>query len=138
MNDFSNLRCVYCYTVCQFSEISWPCSSKIYQSVCEALKRDDLTRSLVDDLNMMQTYDPEMFCFAAHTIFSDFSHSELYNAINNTEIIRLLASTIDPTSLNDIMCLCLTGSLKIISREEPMSVIGKRSLPSGDLSSYST
>lgn len=98
---------------------------KVYQTFCEASNRNDLTKSLIADMQMMLTYDSEMFCYMLPCIFSDFAHSESFSVVNNCELIRMVTTAVDPMSLHEFMCLCLTGSAKIISREDPMSVIGK-------------
>jgi len=99
--------------------------TKTYHALCEAQKMSDPTKSLVKDMKLMLTYDCEMFCFMLPCIFSEFAHSDLYSVINNSELIRMVTSAVDPTSLQEFMCLCLTGSAKIISREDPMSAIGE-------------
>lgn len=63
-------------------------------------------------------------------IFNDFPFypdktTNQFSIQNNCDLIRLVVSTVDPMTLEDLLCLCLVGSAKVISREDPMSIVGK-------------
>lgn len=99
-------------------------SAKQYISYCEACKREPV-KSLIEDLQMMCTYDSEMFCFMLPNLFSEYTGYEALSITNNVELIRLVVSAVDPKTLHEVLCYCLTGTLRIISREDPLKVIGE-------------
>lgn len=99
-------------------------SSLHYIAYCEACGRE-LNEALQEDLNMMCTYDSEMFCFTLPTIYSEYAISGSFNITNNISLIHKTVSSLDPVSLQEIICLCLTGTCKIFNRDNPRSAIGK-------------
>lgn len=74
---------------------------------------------------MALTYDSEMFCFMLPSIFGEIASNGTFPVTNNSDLIHLVVSAIDPNNLQELICLCLTGSAKVINRENPLPVIGK-------------
>lgn len=97
-----------------------------YIDFCNAAKRK-LTRCLVDDIQMALTYDSEMFCFILPYIFGELAGCGSFPVTGNSEIIQMVVSAIDPHNLQELVCLCLTGTAKVINRDEVMPLIGKLS-----------
>lgn len=96
-----------------------------YKDFCTSAKRN-LFRCLYDDLSMAVTYDTNMFCFLIPSVFSELATSGSFSVTGNIELIHLVVSAIDPSSLQELICLCLTGTAKIIDKTESiMHLIGK-------------
>lgn len=73
---------------------------------------------------MAMTYDSEMFCFLLPSVFGELATSGTYPITGNTDLIRLAVSAIDPIYLQELICLCLTGTAKVINKDEVISLIG--------------
>lgn len=74
---------------------------------------------------MAATYDQELFCFLLPDVFGDMVSCGSFSITNNIDIIRLVVSNIDPNRLQELVCLCLTGTAKMINNEGVMPLIGK-------------
>lgn len=81
--------------------------------------------TLNDDLQMALTYDSEMFCFLLPSIFVEFANSSSFSITGNINLIKLVVSAIDPIHLQELMCMCLTGTAKVINKDDVMPLIGK-------------
>jgi len=74
---------------------------------------------------MALTYDSDMFCFLLPSVFGEIASSGLFPVTGNVDLIHLVVSAVDPIYLQELVCLCLTGTAKIINKEEVLSLIGK-------------
>lgn len=101
--------------------------AEAYIKFCTAAKRK-LSKCLYDDLSRALTYDSEMFCLLLPNIFGELAVSGSFSVTGNVDLIRLVASAIDPVYLQELICLCLTGTAKVINKEEVMPLIGKYNL----------
>lgn len=95
-----------------------------YLDFCTTAKRK-LSKCLYDDMQLCMTYDPDMFCFLLPPVFGELVATSEFDITGNVALIRLVVSAIDPISLQELICLCLTGSAKIINRDEVKDLIGK-------------
>lgn len=95
-----------------------------YTEFCSAAKRK-LSKCLYDDLFMALTYDSEMFCFLLPSIFGDIATSGSFPVTGNIDLIRLVVSAVDPISLQELICMCLTNTAKVINKEDVLPLIGK-------------
>lgn len=73
---------------------------------------------------MALTYDSEMFCFLLPSIFGEFASCGSFSITGNIDLIRLVVSTVDPIYLQELICLCLTGTAKVINKEDVLPLIG--------------
>lgn len=73
---------------------------------------------------MALTYDSEMFCFLLPSIFGEFANCGSFSITGNIDLIRLVVSTVDPIYLQELICLCLTGTAKVINKEDVLPLIG--------------
>lgn len=76
---------------------------------------------------MAATYDSEMFCFMLPSIFGELATSGSFIITGDVDLIRLIVSVIDPIYLQELICLCLTGTAKVIKKEDAINLIGKLS-----------
>lgn len=100
-----------------------------YIDFCTTARRK-LSKCLYEDLTMTVTYDSEMFCFLLPSIFGELATSGSFVITGNIDIVRLVVSAIDPISLQELICLCLTGTAKVINKEDVMPLVGKFSYES--------
>lgn len=95
-----------------------------YVEFCSSARRK-LTKCLYDDLLKALTYDSEMFCFLLPSVFGEIAATGSFPVTGNIDLIRLVASAIDPVHLQELICLCLTGTTKVINKEDVMPLVGK-------------
>lgn len=95
-----------------------------YVEFCNASKRK-LSKCLQDDMLMVLTYDPAMFRFLIPAIFGEIATCGHFTATGNIDLVRLVVSGVDPVSLQELICLCLTGSAKVINKEDVLPLIGE-------------
>lgn len=74
---------------------------------------------------MALTYDSAMFCFLVPCVFGEIATCGSFSVISNVELIRLLVSAIDPNALQEMICLLLTNTIKIVNKEEVIPIIGE-------------
>lgn len=98
-----------------------------YHEFCISAKRKPYNKVLHDDLTMAQAYDSELFCFLLPSVFGEMAASGNFSVTGNVDIIHLVVSTIDPVHLQELICLCLTGTAKVINKEDVLPLIGKPS-----------
>lgn len=94
-----------------------------YIEFCNAARRK-VSKCLYDDLLKALTYDSEMFCFMLPTVFGEIAGSGVFPVTGNIDLIHLVSSAIDPVYLQELICLCLTGTAKVINKEDVMPLIG--------------
>lgn len=94
-----------------------------YVDFCTLAKRK-MAKCLYDDLFMALTYDVEMFCFLLPSVFGELSVTCQFPVTGNIELVHLVVSAIDPIHLQELICLCMTGTAKVINREEVLPLIG--------------
>lgn len=95
-----------------------------YIEFCNSARRK-LNKSLYDDLYMAQSYDSVMFCFMLPSIFGEVASCGSFMVTGNIDLIRLVVSSVDPINLQELICLCLTGTAKVINKEDVLPLIGK-------------
>lgn len=79
----------------------------------------DLNTGLLSDLKMCQEDDVRMFCYIIPEIYTQFPHV----AIGNTELLNLIVSCIDPTQLQDLICLILQRNIVMFRKDSFLSVL---------------
>lgn len=95
-----------------------------YLDFCNSAKRKT-AKCLFDDLFMALTYDVEMFCFLLPSVFGELAISSQLPVTGNIELIHLVVAAIDPIHLQELICLCMTGTAKVINRDDVLPLIGK-------------
>lgn len=79
-----------------------------------------------EDLRMMYDYDPEMLAFVLPAIFSA-DYTTRFEVTNNERLIRLAMSAVGPINLNELISYCMTGTTKIVSRDDSVQGLIKQS-----------
>lgn len=82
------------------------------------------TKCLLEDLSKAATYDSDMFCFFLPTVFGEMAHNGAFPITGNIDLIHLVVSTVDPVSLEELICLCLTNTARVLNKEEILPLIG--------------
>lgn len=96
-----------------------------YVDFCQVANRD-LNKCLHDDMAMCLTYDPLMLCFLLPGIFSELAQHGAFKITGNIDLIHLAMTALDPTSLQEVLCLCLPNTIKFISKDDDVaSLIGE-------------
>lgn len=79
----------------------------------------DLATSLLSDLKMCQEDDVRMFCYIIPDVYTQFPNI----AIGNAELLNLIVSCIDPTQLQDLICLILQRNIVMFRKDSFLSVL---------------
>lgn len=79
----------------------------------------DLASCLLSDLKLCQEDDVRMFCYIIPDIYTQFPNV----AIGNAELLNLIVSCIDPTQLQDLICLILQGNIVMFRKDSFLSVL---------------
>lgn len=93
-----------------------------YLEFCTNAKRK-LTKCLDEDLAKVCTYDPEMFCFLLPSVYGELVTLGMFPITGNIDIIRLVVSALDPFYLEELVCLCLTNTAKVLKKEDVLPLI---------------
>ncbi|XP_035209460.1 integrator complex subunit 3-like isoform X2 [Stegodyphus dumicola] len=79
----------------------------------------DLATCLLSDLKMCQEDDVRMFCYIIPDVYTQFPNI----AIGNAELLNLIVSCIDPTQLQDLICLILQRNIVMFRKDSFLSVL---------------
>ncbi|XP_042903927.1 integrator complex subunit 3 isoform X2 [Parasteatoda tepidariorum] len=79
----------------------------------------DLATCLLNDLKMCQEDDVRMFCYIIPDVYAQFSQI----ASGNAELLNLIVSCIDPTQLQDLICLILQKNIVMFKKDSFLSVL---------------
>ncbi|XP_054715725.1 integrator complex subunit 3-like [Uloborus diversus] len=79
----------------------------------------DLATCLLSDLKLCQEDDVRMFCYIIPDIYTQFPNI----AIGNAELLNLIVSCIDPTQLQDLICLILQRNIVMFRKDSFLSVL---------------
>ncbi|GFY70429.1 integrator complex subunit 3 [Trichonephila inaurata madagascariensis] len=79
----------------------------------------DLATSLLNDLKMCQEDDVRMFCYIIPDIYVQFTAI----AVGNAKLLNLIVSCIDPTQLQDLICLLIQKNIIMFKKDSFLSVL---------------
>lgn len=97
-----------------------------YIEFCTNAKRK-LSKCLLEDLSKAVTYDSEMFCFLLPSVFSEMATCGSFTITGNIDLIHLVVSAVDPIFLEELICLCVTNTARVLNKDDVLSLVGKRS-----------
>ncbi|GIY82793.1 hypothetical protein CDAR_608791 [Caerostris darwini] len=87
--------------------------------VTRNMESKDLASSLLNDLKMCQEDDVRMFCYIIPDIYAQFQGI----AVGNARLLNLIVSCIDPTQLQDLICLLIQKNIIMFKKESFLSVL---------------
>ncbi|KAG8191408.1 hypothetical protein JTE90_010584 [Oedothorax gibbosus] len=79
----------------------------------------DLATYLLNDLKMCQEDDVRMFCYIIPDVYVQFQTI----AVGNAELLNLIVSCIDPTQLQDLICLLIQKNIIMFKKDSFLSVL---------------
>ncbi|XP_070541758.1 integrator complex subunit 3-like isoform X2 [Ptychodera flava] len=107
---------IYFLTVSSKSEES---KLYVYEEVCKNTESGNLEMCLKNDFQTCQEDDIRLLCYIITPVYNQFPDATL----SNTDLLHIIASCIDASQLQDLICEIMQGNLVMFKEEDLIKTI---------------
>ncbi|XP_077989052.1 integrator complex subunit 3-like [Glandiceps talaboti] len=91
----------------------------VYEEICKNTESGDLEACLKRDFQTCQEDDIGLLCYVVTPVYNQFSDATL----SNTDLLHIIASCIDASQLQDLICEIMQGNLVMFKEEDLIETI---------------
>ncbi|XP_071964932.1 integrator complex subunit 3-like [Antedon mediterranea] len=91
----------------------------VYEEVCKNTELKDLGKCLVKDFGTCQEDNVRLMCFLIPPVYANFPDA----TIKNIDLLNIVAGSLDPSQLQDLICEIMEGCLEMFKKESVASVL---------------